>query len=93
MIIRFFANLREITGPERVVEIEKATVKDVLTILGDIHGEAFLNAVYDADGELYVRILVNGRNIDYLCGLESIVLGSDMIFIFPPIAGGSHERL
>lgn len=94
MIIRFLASLREITGDtETAIQLEKANINVVLEILTGLYGEGFREAVFDSGGELSVKILINGRNIDYLDGLNSKVSGNDTIHLFPPIAGGNCARL
>jgi molybdopterin synthase sulfur carrier subunit len=94
MIVRFFAHLREITlVPEVTLVCENATIMDVLTDLGRLYGEAFEKKMFDEDGKLYLKILINGRNIDYLEGLDSKVAREDIVAIFPPVAGGCRGEL
>jgi molybdopterin synthase sulfur carrier subunit len=94
MIVRFFAHLREITlVPEVTLVCEDATIMDVLKDLGKLYGEAFEKKLFDDNGKLYMKILINGRNIDYLEGLDSKVAKNDIVAIFPPVAGGCHGEL
>lgn len=94
MIIKFFANLREITKDHEItLKLENVKVKDALLVLEEKYGRDFRDVVFDPEGELYVRILINGRNIEYLEGLDTQVAGDDTVSLFPPVAGGSHAEL
>lgn len=89
MIVRFFAHLREITGvKETLLSCHDNAIKDVLDDLSQLFGESFKKILFNDKGDLYVRILINGRNIDYLDGLNSMVTGDEIVVIFPPVAGG-----
>jgi molybdopterin synthase sulfur carrier subunit len=38
--------------------------------------------------KLGIKIIINGRDIDYLNGLDTQLKDGDVIVIIPPIAGG-----
>ncbi len=89
MKVKFFANLRNITG---VKEIEVEGVENVgllLEKLVEIYGDAFREAVFD-DGKIrrFYKILHNGHDIDFEQGLETKLKSDDVIAIFPPAGGG-----
>lgn len=54
------------------------------------YGEEFIEAVGRPfeDESPKVRILVNGRDIDFLNGPETELKDGDTVVLFPPIAGG-----
>lgn len=88
--VKSFATLRDHMDAERAIEIqENATIGDLLTILMErypkLEDEIFLE-----DGILkdFVNILLNGRNIAFIEGLDSILSDGDLIALFPPAGGG-----
>jgi len=88
--VKSFATLRDHMDAEFAIEIqESATIADLLTMLTErypkLEGEIFLE-----DGTLkdFVNILLNGRNIAFIKGLDSILSEGDRIALFPPAGGG-----
>ena len=71
------------------VDIPGGTVRVVLTTLC-VDNQSLCEAMFDENGlRSHVRVMVNGRDMDLLQGLETNLTNSDQIAIFPPIAGGS----
>lgn len=68
------------------------TVNDLLQQLCKERGAQFRNALFDEKGNLrsYIKLLVNGRGLHLLQGLETILAEGDVIAVFPPVAGGTH---
>jgi len=90
MKVRFYATLRELTN---AVEIDlvcggEEKVRDVVALLVKRFGDAFAKEVFNEDGSLRVKILLNGRDIDFLKKLETEVSDKDTLHLFPPIGGG-----
>ncbi len=85
--IKLFGNLRDyVRSP--VSEVPGQTVEEILrTLCG---GNQDLGAaVFDgASLRPYIRVMVNGHDIELADGLETRVSETDSIAIFPPIAGG-----
>lgn len=90
MKLRFYAVFRDIVGQREMEREFTGTVSELLKNLCDECGERFREAVFDERGELrrYVKIFVNGRNVEDLNGLETELKDADIVAIFPPIAGG-----
>lgn len=90
--VEFFATLREIVKEKSIiVELaENSTVQDLLADLIERFGKTFKEAIYESKIELrnYIRILVNGRNIESIEGLKTKLNSNDEVAIFPPVAGG-----
>ena len=80
--VKFFATLREITG-KREENVRGSTVGEVMEFLYEKYGERFRKEL-----EKKSMILVNGRNIEHLKGLETEVSEEDTVSVFPPAGGG-----
>ncbi len=87
MQVKLFGNLRQHTG-QLAVTASGATIGEVLQDLCAAY-PALEKAIFDA-GQLqaYVRVMVNGRDIELTDGLNTPVSEADQIAVFPPIAGG-----
>lgn len=85
--VKFFATLRQITKTHETVIDQEGSVGDILDALMSIHKD-LREAIFDETGDLYMKILLNGRNIEYLNGLATQVRHNDALYLFPPIAGG-----
>ena len=74
------------------MEIENATIKDVLKDLSQIFGPDFKDAIFDSKTDKlhrHVRVLVNGRHYIYLPNrLDTQLKAEDEVALFPAIAGG-----
>jgi molybdopterin synthase sulfur carrier subunit len=91
MMVKVFSTLRPLVGAKELdFEAEAGdTVRDVLEALIAAHpslGERVLDDDGDVQGSIHV--LVNGRSISFLDGLETIVGDGDRLAIFPAIGGG-----
>lgn len=93
MNVRFHATLRQAVGGKHVdVDWrEGLTVWDF--VLHAIERYPALGPqLLDADGKLarHVHVMVNGRDAPYLDrGLDTPLLESDSIDVFPPVGGGA----
>jgi sulfur-carrier protein len=96
MKVRVYATLRDILGQSRldVPTVDTSTVGDVLESLAEAH-PALGGKLWDADRNLtgFVTVLLNGRSIEYLQGLETPVTDADVMALFPPVGGGSAGEL
>ena len=90
MQIRFYATLRPLVGG-RSVELSDPpdTVHGILErLVGEYEG--LQNQIFDEHGAVrrFVAIMVDGRDIRHIDGLESRVSPDSELDIFPPVAGG-----
>jgi len=85
--VKLFANFREIVGRNEV-EIPASSVLDLLTKLIEQYPE--LKRLIFKNGGIsdYVHIVVNGRSIRDLDGLNTGLGDDDVVAIFPPVSGG-----
>jgi molybdopterin synthase sulfur carrier subunit len=88
MKVKLLATLRNITGNSEV-ELEADNVEEVMDILISIYDTDMKDELLE-DGELKeeVTVLVNGRNILYLDGVNTLLDENDKVTIFPRVAGG-----
>lgn len=91
MRIGLYATLRKIAGTSHAeITVESGeTVLDVLNALVERFpglGQEF----WDEEGSLANRIAVilNGRDISHLDGIETQVSSEDSMDVFPPVGGG-----
>ena len=90
--VRFFTSLREITGKkvEKVQLQNSITVEELLTGFSKKYGREFMEYLYNEEGKVhsYLSILINGKSINVLQGLDTELKESDTIAILPPVGGG-----
>jgi molybdopterin synthase sulfur carrier subunit len=93
--VRFFGSLRALVGKKvecvKFEDREEATVEKVLERLSEVYGKDFVEYVFDGrTGEIqsYLLLLVNGRSITVLDGLETRLVDGDVLAILPPVGGG-----
>lgn len=91
MIIKVFANFREICGGKTVtLSIENGQA--ILSVLNQLIERYPLMAeeLFTEDKKLkpLVHVFINGQNIIHLDGLTTTVKETDQIALFPPVAGG-----
>ncbi|MGB9792387.1 MAG: MoaD/ThiS family protein [Thermacetogeniaceae bacterium] len=93
--MKFFALLRDITRVKETTDFSGKTVLELLENLCAHYGKE-LSRWFFAPQEASKRkelsgnviILVNGRAIEHLAGLETPLKESDEVAIFPKMAGG-----
>ena len=84
--VKAFFTLREKLGwKEKTVELpEGSTVRDLIEVFPVIKQEI---ERYKSKGYNMI-IMVNGRHIEFLNGLDTVLKDGDEIAFFPPAAGG-----
>ncbi len=90
--VRAFATLTGLLGGGEVeLELpEGCTVREALEALVSRCGQALAQALFGQEGRLApgVKVMLNGRDIDFLSGLETRLSNGDEVFLFPPVGGG-----
>jgi len=92
MIIKYFAYFRQDAGcKEESLFLAPISAIELLRKISDIHGqrlrEKLLTPTQD-DIHPDVIFLIDGRNIDFLQGNDSLVKEDAVVSLFPRIAGG-----
>ena len=91
MHVRVYATLRDLLGTKSVtVETDgETTVRQVLRRLVAEY-PSLADKLWDEEENPtgYVTMLLNGRSLEYLDGLDTLVGESDSLNLFPPVGGG-----
>jgi molybdopterin synthase sulfur carrier subunit len=86
-------HLKELLG-SRQIDIEmppESTVLDVLREVAVRIGPGAVPALLQAEDRVpqpHLRIMVNGRDIQFVSGLETRLADGDHVVIIPPASGG-----
>jgi sulfur-carrier protein len=85
-----FSFKRELDEAYRRLELpDGATVLDALCALGHKY-PPFYERVFVEEGVIrkHVNTLVNGRNVQFQAGLDTVLRDGDRLSILPPVGGG-----
>jgi len=90
--VKLLATLRDMVGGKKTITLpfeDGQTVRQLLDDLTMLEPE-LRNKIVNERGELtgLVHILVHGRNIEWLEGLDTTISAKDQITFLPPSAGG-----
>lgn len=89
MVIKYFAFIRDYTGTKEISTESCATLRELLYKLCKRYGKRFSEKLFSGDRlSDDIIILVNGRHIEHLQGLDTNLGENDVISIFPKVAGG-----
>ena len=89
--IRLSAQLRTVAGAKTVdvVVPHDGTVRDLLRGLFQTNEPLASHILDDAGGlNSGIQVLVGGRHIDFLQGLDTPLAGTNDLMIIPPLSGG-----
>jgi len=88
--IRIFGNLASILGRKHTMELDQgatvATLANRIAEVARLKRQGYLGN-YKVGGD-DLAILVNGRNINLLNGVETALHDGDEVIVLPPTAGG-----
>lgn len=87
--VRIPTTLRPMAGGASTVQVEGATLADVITNLDTAH-PGFKDRLLDEDGALrkFVNLFVADDDVRYLQGLDTPVPDGETVSIIPAVAGG-----
>ena len=90
--VNFLSYFRRFTNEGKIVVSvpEKSFVRDLIALLVRRYGVGFRDFLLDHEHRLqqYVVILVNGRGIGILEGLDTLLHNGDSISMMPAVGGG-----
>ncbi len=90
--VRLYATLRQRADGERAVDVPWSprdrvggVLRELLRLKPGLEGY-----ILDEAGQVlpYVNVFLDGRDIRYLDGLDTLLDGETEVSIFPPVAGG-----
>jgi molybdopterin converting factor small subunit len=89
VIVRVPTTLRTLTAGQSQVEVEGATVGEVISSLESAH-PGFADRLLDEEGKLrrFVNVFVADDDVRFLEGLDTKVPGGETVSIVPAVAGG-----
>jgi molybdopterin synthase sulfur carrier subunit len=87
--VRIPTTLRPLSGGASTVQVDAATVAEVIARLNDVH-PGFSDRLLDAEGKLhrFVNVFVSDDDVRYLDGLSTNVVDGSTVSIIPAVAGG-----
>ena len=90
VLVKAFATFREVMDSQ--IDVDLVEGSTILTLLDELTGRyrGLGEMMFEANGTLrnFINILRNGRNIQFLGGLDTPLSDGDVIALFPPLAGG-----
>ena len=93
LTLKFFATFREAVGSKTVDREfpDASTVGGVLDALEADHEDLAGDLLVDGDLRPQINVLLNGREVLHMDGVDTDVSDGDTIAVFPPVAGGSES--
>jgi molybdopterin synthase sulfur carrier subunit len=89
MKVKFFATIRDYTKTKEVEADCCGTLYELLIQLCESYGSNFRRKIFNGNEiSSEIIILINGRNIVHLQGIDTVLSNEDEISIFPVVAGG-----
>ncbi len=91
--VKFFGPFREISNAKEL-EIKTADgskVKDLLQLLTEKYGDEMKHTLFDPQTKQVrdsYQLLLNGRNIYALKGLDTCLEDESVLTLYPPVSGG-----
>ena len=91
--IRTILDLKRILG-KREVQIsvpKESTLQGLLVAIVDTWGDELRSRLFEPNTTTplsHIRLMVNGQDIAFLNGMETVLQDGDEILILPPVGGG-----
>jgi MoaD family protein len=92
--IHTILDIKKIIGKGEIeIPIPKgSSLREVIVVMVATWGEGLKSRLLESDHPVtthsYIRLMVNGRDIAFLRGLDTVLEDGDEILILPPVAGG-----
>jgi molybdopterin synthase sulfur carrier subunit len=92
--VEYLGHIKNILGSRREEEVEVeagSSIRDLLVVLIEKHGESFKKAVYEAGGkDIKSNFIatVNGYLLNQLSGVETKLKDGDHVVLMPIVSGG-----
>src|SRR5262245_61770686 len=84
--------LRGATNASKIIEVEGATVREVLTVAIDLHPDLQAR-LFDDEGQLrrFLNVFVDESDIRFERGLDTPVASGQTVSLLPAVAGGRGD--
>lgn len=88
--IKLIANLRDIAGAREIdVPFENGgTVRDLIRAIESVCPPLAEKIFRDGQLTGLVHVFVQGRNVEWLNGLDTVIEDTEDLMLIPPVAGG-----
>ncbi len=89
--VKFFAQLRDLTGKKTAIEFDLDEGATISLLLEELYLDSKIKKhMIDENHQINsdITILLNGREIKFLEGMDTILNSGDEISIFPLVVGG-----
>jgi len=79
-------------GGEKKIDLIADTLSDAFSKISGIMGDEFQRRVLNPDGtpRSLINIYVNGKNMKFSSGMQTVLRDGDEVYILPAVAGGSE---
>ena len=91
--VRTILTIKKILG-QGEIELsvpEKSTLQELVTMLVNRFGDELASVLLRPETKNslpYIRYMVNGRDIAFLGGMDTVLQPGDEVLILPPVSGG-----
>ena len=79
-------------GGEKKIDVSAATLSEAFAKISQTMGDEFQRRVLNSDGtpRSLINIYINGKNMRFSGGMQSVLKDGDEVYILPAVAGGSE---
>ena len=73
------------------VEVKVDEHSTIASILEQVEDKELRTKLFDSRGDpnKYLTVMLNGKNIAFKDGIDTVVKGSDQVYVLPVVSGGS----
>ncbi|PIQ89253.1 MAG: molybdopterin synthase sulfur carrier subunit [Candidatus Omnitrophica bacterium CG11_big_fil_rev_8_21_14_0_20_42_13] len=91
--VRIPAPLQKLTSNKSEVEVEAATIKELVESLEKVY-PGIKGRICDESGKIrrFINFYVNDEDVRFLKGDDTVLKDADQVSIIPAIAGGAGEN-
>jgi molybdopterin synthase sulfur carrier subunit len=91
--VRTILTLKTIMGSGEIElpVADGSTLGQLIVTLVNRYGDDLTSQLYEPNSKnlrSYIRLMVNGRDIAFLNGMETVLRNGDEVLILPPVSGG-----
>ena len=78
-------------GSELKMEVMIDSQSTIASVLQQVEDKELRARLFDSRGDpnKYLTVMLNGKNIAFRDGIDTVVKGSDQVYVLPVVSGGS----